>query len=70
MFTKNERKEKVEKIKYKSNDTNYLKEITKFEDDLPDLNVISNEDYLVCTDKKGTGFSKYKNILINRYKKD
>ena len=69
MIITKERKEKVEKIKYKTNDTNYLNEITKFEEDLPTLNVISNEDYLVCTDKKGTGFSKYKNILINRYKK-
>ena len=69
MIITKERKEKVEKIKYKINDTNYLKEITNFEYDLPELNVISNEDYLICTDKKGTGFSKYKNILINRYKK-
>ena len=64
-----ERKEKVGKIKYKASDTNYLKEITSFDSDLPYINAISNEDYLVCTNKNGTGFSKYKNILINRYKK-
>ena len=64
-----ERKEKIEKIKYDGYDTNYLKEITKFDNDLPELNVISNEDYLVCMNKNGTGFSKYKNILINRYKR-
>ena len=69
MIITKERKEKIEKIRYKANDTNYLKEITKFDNDLPYLNVISNEDYLVCIDKKGRGFSKYKNILINRYKK-
>ena len=69
MIITKERKEKVEKIKYVGNDTNYLNEIQEFENNLPNLNVISNEDYLVCTNKDGTGFSKYKNILINRYKK-
>ena len=69
MIITKEKKKKIEKIRYKANDTNYLKEITKFDNDLPYLNVISNEDYLVCIDKKGRGFSKYKNILINRYKK-
>ena len=69
MLITKERKEKVEKIKYNGYDTNYLKEITKFDNTLPELNAISNEDYLVCTNKNGTGFSKYKDILINRYKK-
>ena len=69
MIITKERKEKVEKIKYIGNDTNYIKEIINFENDLPLLNTISNEDYLVCTNKNGMGFSKYKNILINRYKR-
>jgi len=69
MLITKERKEKIEKIKYIGNDTNYYKEITNFRNGLPELNVISNEDYLVCTNKNGTGFSKYKNILINRYKR-
>jgi len=69
MIITKERKEKIEKIKYIGNDTNYLKEISKFYDDLPLLNVISNEEYLVCGNKNGTGFSKYKDILINRYKR-
>ena len=47
-----ERKEKIEKIKYIGNDTNYYKEIINFENNLPELNVISNEDYLVATNKK------------------
>ena len=68
MLITKERKEKVEKIKYKANDANYLNEITDIETKLSAFNVISNEDYSVCTDKKGRGFSKYKNILINRYK--
>jgi len=69
MLITKEKKEKVEKIKYIGNDTNYYKEIVDFENDLPESNVISNEDYLVCTNKNGTSFSKYKNILINRYKR-
>ena len=64
-----ERKEKIEKIKYTGNDSNYVKEISEFENNLPEANVISNEDYLVITQKNGTGFSKYKDILINRYKR-
>ncbi len=64
-----ERKEKVEKIKYKRYDTNYMKEIQQIDNGLPEVNIISNENYLVYTNKDGTGFSKYKNILINRYKR-
>lgn len=63
-----ERKEKVEKIKYNGYDTNYLKEISRFDHDLPESNVISNEEYMVCMHKDGTGYSKYKDRLINRYK--
>ncbi len=69
MLITKERKEKVEKIKYIGNNTNYYKEIINFGNDLQELNVISNEDYLVCLNKNGTGFSKYKDILINRYKR-
>ena len=52
MIITKERKEKIEKIKYIGNDTNYYKEIINFENNLPELNVISNEDYLVATNKK------------------
>ena len=69
MIITKERKEKVEKIKYVGNNTNYFKEIIDFKNNLPELNIISNEEYLVCANKNGTGFSKYKNILINRYKR-
>ena len=69
MIITKERKEKVEKIKYIGNDTNYFKQIIDFKNELPEYNIISNEDYMVCVNKNGTGFSKYKNILINRYKR-
>lgn len=64
-----ERKEKVEKIRYNDYDTNYLKEITRFDYELPESNIISNEEYMICMHKDGTGYSKYKDRLINRYKK-
>src|SRR5699024_6197157 len=31
-------------------------------------NVIANEDYMICVNDKGEGFSKYKDILVNKYK--
>ena len=63
-----ERKEKIEKIKYTGYDTRYIRQVDNLKTDLPDSNVISNENYTVCMNKDGTGFSKYKEILINRYK--
>ena len=69
MIITKEKKEKINKIKYKPYITNYIKEITNFEKENIELNVISNENYTVFTNKDGTGFSKYKDILINRYKK-
>ena len=69
MIITKDKKEKIEKIKYIGNDTNYFKEIVDFKNGFPQTNIISNEDYLICTNKNGTGFSKYKDILINRYKR-
>ena len=63
-----ERKEKIEKIKYNFYDTNYYYEATNFKEELTRKNVISNENYICCMQSDGTGFSKYKNILIHRYK--
>ena len=63
-----DRKEKIEKIKYRGFNTYYIREINNFNNDLPDLNIISNENYTTCMNKDGSGFSKYKDILINRYK--
>lgn len=63
-----ETKEKVEKIKYKDYE-NYSERIyKKINNELNNCNIISNENYTVCVNEKGEGFSKYKNIYINRYK--
>lgn len=63
-----EKKEKVEKIKYKYQE-NYTERIyTKPNDELNKINLISNNDYSVIINQKGEGYSKYKNRIVNRFK--
>lgn len=64
-----EKKEKVEKIKYKDEEVYTERIYQKINDDLPISNVISNEDYTIVMNSKGEGYSKYKDIMVNRYKK-
>ena len=63
-----EKKEKVEKIKYSDYDFYVEKTFTKINNDIEKYNLISNKDYTIILDDKGNGYSKYKDILINRYK--
>jgi cyclic beta-1,2-glucan synthetase len=63
-----EEKEKVEKIKYKNYEVYLVRNYNKINEDLNRSNVISNEDYTIVMDQKGEGYSKYKDILINRFK--
>lgn len=63
-----EKKEKIEKIKLKDYQ-NYAERVyAKPNAILKRLNVISNGEYTVFNLDDGTGYSKYKNILINRFK--
>ena len=64
-----EKKEKVEKIKYIYDNNYSVREITKPNLKIPQINVISSNEYTVVMNAKGESYSKYKNILINRYKK-
>ena len=64
-----EEKEKVEKMKYVDNQSYIQKEIVKPITKLPQINVLASENYTIVTDTKGQGYSKYGDILINRYKK-
>lgn len=64
-----EKKEKVEKIKYEIEEVYTERVQQKINEKLPISNVISNNNYTVVMGDKGNGYSKYKNILINRYKK-
>ena len=63
-----EQKEKIEKIKNIDYETYSIREYSKINEALININVISNEDYTIVTDQKGKGYSKYKDILINRFK--
>ena len=64
-----ENKEKVEKLKYKDYENYSIQVFNKIEEKLTRGNVISNEDYTIAINQKGIGFSKYKDIYINRHKK-
>ena len=63
-----EKKEKVEKIKYNNYDFYSEKTFNKVGNNLEKYNLIANKDYTIVMDEKGNGFSRYKNILVNRYK--
>ncbi len=63
-----ENKEKVEKPKYVDYEDYICDTYKKIDERLVLGNVISNENYLIAINQKGEGISRYKNILINRYK--
>lgn len=68
MLITKDKKEKTKKIKYTGFD-NYVESVyTKLDEVLRKANVIANEDYMICVNDKGEGFSKYKDILVNKYK--
>ena len=64
-----EQKEKVERAKNIDYETYGVREYSKPYDKLKHINIISNEDYSIIIDQKGDGYSKYKDIVINRFKK-
>ena len=61
-----EKKEKIKRLKIKDYENYIQTEYTKTS--LKQANVISNGNYTICTKTNGEGFSKYRNIMINRYK--
>ncbi len=63
-----EQKEKIEKVKTIDYETYAVREFSKPFDKLKNINIISNEEYSVVVDQKGDGYSKYKDIVINRFK--
>lgn len=63
-----EEKEKLEKLKYQDFE-NYAEAVYKNSDErIIRGNAISNEKYTAVINQKGQGFSKYKDIYINRFK--
>lgn len=63
-----ENKEKVEKLKYTDYEDYIVNTYKKIDERLIRGSVISNDDYFIAMNQKGEGISKYKDIIINRYK--
>lgn len=68
MLITKEKKEKTTKIKYAGYDSYIETSITKLNKHLRKVNVLSNGKYMICVNDKGEGFSKYGDILVNKYK--
>ena len=67
-ITTKETKEKIEKIKYKDYENYTEQVINKIDSPIIRSNVISNENYTIVMNQKGDGFSKFKDIYINKFK--
>ena len=63
-----EKKEKIEKVKIKDYQNYMEMSYNKIDEKLNVTNTISNGIYTICTKQNGESFSKYNNILVNRYK--
>ena len=63
-----EKKEKVEKIKTKDYEVYTERIFTKQDEKILRSNIISNGNYTICNKLNGTGFSKWRNIYINKFK--
>ena len=63
-----DRKEKLPKLEYKDYGNYTIREYNEIDNRLITGNVISNGDYTIAMNQKGEGFSKYKDIYINRFK--
>ena len=63
-----EKKEKIEKLKYKDYENYIETTYKKLDEKLITGNFISNENYVIAMNQKGQGISKYKNYYINRFK--
>ena len=68
MLITKEEKKKPEKIKYVDYESYATRTYKKIDERLNIINAIANNQYLVVTDQKGNGYSKYKDILVNRFK--
>ena len=68
MIITKEEKKKPEKIKYIDYESHAQRIFNKVNEKLNVVNAISNNEYLIVMDQKGNGYSKYKDILVNRFK--
>lgn len=68
MIITKEKKEKLKKIKYIGYENYIETSYNKIDEHLRKANVVANGKYLIYTDDKGEGYSKYGDILVNKYK--
>ena len=68
MLITKDKKEKTKKIKYTGYDNYIETAYNKIDKDFRKVNVTANGEYMICVNDKGEGFSKYGDILVNRYK--
>ena len=68
MIITKEKKEKPQKLVYTDYEDYSERIFTKMDLDFINSNVVSNEDYTIVINEKGEGYSKYKDICVNRYK--
>ena len=68
MIITKEEKKKPEKIKYIDYENYAMRSYNKIDNNLNKINAIANNQYLIVMDQKGNGYSKYKDILVNRFK--
>jgi len=68
VIIKKEKKEKPEKLKYNGYDVYSKRVFNKVNNEIVNANIISNDNYTIVMTDKGEGYSKYNDILINRYK--
>ncbi|MBR6033598.1 MAG: hypothetical protein IKP28_02510 [Clostridia bacterium] len=65
-----EKKERIEKIHVDDYETYSQRVYTKPNPNINRTNVISSDNYTIFMDEFGKGFSKYNNLLINRFNED
>lgn len=68
MLITKEKKEKTKKIKYTGFENYIETTFTNIDANLRNAQILANENYIICINDKGEGYSKYKDILINKYK--
>ena len=68
MLITKDKKEKTRKIKYTGYDNYIETSYNKIDKELRKVNVTANGNYMICVNDKGEGFSKYGDILVNRFK--
>ena len=68
MIITKQRKEKPPKLVYRDYEDYTERVYSKTDIDFVNTNVIASEEYTVVVNEKGEGYSKYKDIWINRYK--